>query len=39
MREEVGTIQFLEFKGEHLKEKKVQKGCKLKNQNYKVKVS
>jgi hypothetical protein len=30
MGEEVGTMQFLEFKGEHLKKEESSKGCKLK---------
>jgi hypothetical protein len=37
MGEEVGTMQFLEFKGEQLK--KVQRGENKKNQNSDVKVS
>jgi hypothetical protein len=37
MGEEVGTMQFLEFKGEQLKEKF--KGVQIKNPNSDVKVS
>jgi hypothetical protein len=37
MGEEVGTMQFLEFKGEQLK--KIQRGANKKNQNSDVKVS
>jgi hypothetical protein len=39
MGEEVGTMQFLEFKGEQLKKREVQRGANKKNQNSDVKVS